>query len=61
MTPDWDTLTHISSPAYNIIYQDGSLEGTWEYQIETDDQYNIIYDDIGEPKWILDEPAKGFQ
>lgn len=58
MTPEWDTLTHISTASYNIIYQDGSLEGIWEYQIETDDQYNIIYDANGEPKWILDDLGK---
>lgn len=57
ITPDWDTLTHISSAGYTTIYQDGSLEGTWEYQIETDDQYNIIYEN-GEPKWVLDENGK---
>ncbi len=35
VTPDWDSLTHISSPSYSIIYNDGESADTQYYITHT--------------------------
>lgn len=60
MTPEWDTLTHIASPKYITVYQDGSLGGYYEgYQVEMDENGNALKDANGEFKWIYERDEEG--
>lgn len=48
LSPDWDTLTHISTPGYVQIYQDGSFEGQWEYQLDENGDF-VYYEGVKVP------------
>ena len=42
VTPEWDTLTHISSPSYSIIYNDGESADAmryYEHKLQPDGTY----------------------
>ncbi len=48
VTPDWDTLTHISSPSYSIVYNDGESADAMKYyrhELQPDGTYVSINDD----------------
>lgn len=59
MTPDWDTLTHISSASYITVYQDGSLEGHIDFKVETDENGNVLRDEKGNMKFVYEKDAEG--
>ncbi len=61
ITPDWDTLTHIASPSYSIIYNDGE-SADMQYYITHTKQPNGSYitNERGERKAFAINGVQGY-